>query len=331
MYINITDNKEAANKGSSGALVNYLEKENRLENRKEPELWFNWQRNDIEAYEVRHALDGNNAKLGKDEAKFFLVNISPSQKELAHLKELFGKEELKEQLKAYAEKVMDEYARNFKRPGINSSKDLLWFAKLENHRYYTYKDKEVQDGTKKRGEKKTGDQFHIQAIVSRRDITNRIKLSPMNSSKGRNVEHSKKMGQFDRMAFKQCGETLFDEKFSFERNLKETLSYANIQKNGSLAQREQLDMLQQGSEANYQSKSIANELAKDVAEGLFQTTGNMLESVGKSIGGFLEILMEQVYDPGIAPNDVDDAQRRKKRKKKKGQSTDQSQGQQMSR
>jgi hypothetical protein len=48
-----------------------------------------------------------------------------------------------EKFKEYAEKVMNQYAANFKRPGINSAKDLLWFAKLENNRYYTFKDKEV--------------------------------------------------------------------------------------------------------------------------------------------------------------------------------------------
>ncbi len=41
MYINITDKKEAENKGSSGKLVHYLEKKNRTENRNEPENWFN--------------------------------------------------------------------------------------------------------------------------------------------------------------------------------------------------------------------------------------------------------------------------------------------------
>ncbi|MGO1245702.1 MAG: DUF5712 family protein, partial [Sphingobacterium sp.] len=138
MYINITDKKEAANKGSSGKLVHYLEKENRTENRHQPELWFNGQRSDIEAYEVRRSLDGNRAKLGNHEAKFFLINISPSQKELAHLKERYGEVGMKEQLKLYAEKVMDEYAKNFKRPGIESNRDLMWFAKLEDHRYYSH-------------------------------------------------------------------------------------------------------------------------------------------------------------------------------------------------
>lgn len=181
----------------------------------------------------------------------------------------------------------------------------------------------MQNGTKKRGEKKVGNQMHIQVIVSRKDITDKIKLSPMNSSKGSNAEHSKKMGQFDRMAFKQCGETLFDEKFDFERNLKETLAYANIHKNGSLAQREQLDMLGQGAAANYQSRSVANDLAVGVASGLFNTTGDMLHSIGQTFGSFLEILMEPVY---IAPEP--DPFKRKK-KKKKGQSQDQSYGHQM--
>ncbi|MCT1524876.1 MULTISPECIES: DUF5712 family protein [Sphingobacterium] len=320
MYINITDSKEADNKGSSGALVHYLEKENRTENIQEPERWFNGQRNDIEAYEVRRSLDGNRAKLGNHEAKFFLVNISPSQKELAHLMEKYGENGIKEQLKKYAEKVMDEYAKNFERPGIASNRDLMWFAKVENHRYYTYKDKEVQQGTKKRGEKKTGNQLHIQVIVSRKDITGKMKLSPMNSSKGRNTEHSKKMGQFDRMAFKQCGERVFDEQFKFERNLKDTLAYANIKKNGSLAQRKQLDVLEQGADNNYQSRSQANELAEGVANAQFQNASAMLETVGSTLSTFLEIMLEPVYDTGIAGNPSEDEDKRRKKKKKQEQS-----------
>ncbi|MCT1523681.1 DUF5712 family protein [Sphingobacterium hotanense] len=316
MYINITDKKEAANKGSSGKLVHYLEKENRTEDKPEPEQWFNDQRSDIEAYEVRRSLDGNRAKLGSNEAKFFLINISPSQKELAYLQEKYGEAGMKEQLKRYAEKVMDEYARNFKRPGIDSNKDLMWFAKLENYRYYSHKDKEVQEGVKKRGEKKEGDQQHIQIIVSRKDITGRFKLSPMNSSKGRNAEHSKKMGQFDRMAFKQCGERLFDDHFGFERNLKDTLAYANIKKNGSLAQREQLDILQQGADKNYQSRSQANELASGVTEGLFQSTSAMLETVGSTISSFLGTMLETIPEPEITPDTVDEAEKRRRKRKK---------------
>jgi len=237
MYINITDSETADNKGSSGGLVHYLDKENRTDIAKQPEYWFNQDRGSILSDEVRPALDNNISKLSKPDAKFFLVNISPSQKEIAYLKEKYGEIGAKEQLKAFAASVMDEYARNFKRPSIESSKDLLWFGKLENYRYYSHKDPEVKQGLKKRGERKDGEQMHIQVIVGRKDITNTIKLSPMNKSKGRNAEHSKKMGQFDRSAFKASGEKVFDEKFGFERGLTETFRYANTQKNGNLEQR----------------------------------------------------------------------------------------------
>lgn len=312
MYINITDKKEAANKGSSGKLVHYLEKENRTENRHQPELWFNGQRSDIEAYEVRRSLDGNRAKLGNHEAKFFLINISPSQKELAHLKERYGEVGMKEQLKLYAEKVMDEYAKNFKRPGIESNRDLMWFAKLEDHRYYSHNDKEVKEGIKKRGDKKAGDQFHIQVIVSRKDITGRYKLSPMNTSKGRNAEHSKKMGQFDRVAFKQSGETLFDSEFSFERGLEETLAYANVRKNGKLPQREQMGILMQTETGTERDRSFINDLAIGVSRGDFDNTAGLIEQIATGIGGLLSTLLEPVQ------LDIVPEQEPRKKKKKKG-------------
>lgn len=138
---------------------------------------------------------------------------------------------------------MDEYARNFKRPGIDNHRDLLWFGKLENHRYYSQNDREVKNGQKKKGVRKEGRQMHVQIIVSRKDITNKIKLSPQNTSRGKNKAHSQKLGQFDRTAFKQSGETLFDELFDFERNLKDSLQYANTMKNGTAQQKTQMHTL----------------------------------------------------------------------------------------
>ena len=244
MFINISDSKEAANKGSSGGLVHYLEKENRFDKKNEPEHWFNGRQVNIDPYYVMQTIDHNIAKLGKADAKFFLVNISPSQKEIAFLRERYGDNGVKDQLKGFAVRVMDAYAQNFKREGVNSHEDLVWFAKLENYRYNTYNDPEVKQGIKKRGDRKEGEQLHVQVIVSRKDATNMIKLSPMNTSRGKNEEHSKKMGQFDRVSFKQSGEGLFDNLFEFDRPLKETMAYANAQKNGSLHDRLQMNTLE---------------------------------------------------------------------------------------
>ncbi len=316
MYINITDSKTSDNKGSSGQLVNYLEKENRLYPKQETERWFNHLGQGYEPYEVRTKIDSNIAKLGKDDAKFFLINISPSQKELKYLEERYGEQRMSEMLKKYAVKVMDEYARNFNRTGINSCRDLVWFAKLERKRYYTHNDKEVKNGTKQRGGLKQGDQRHIQVIVSRKDVTNRIKLSPMNSSRGRNLEHSKKMGQFDRMAFKQCGETLFDKEFGFERGLKDTMAYANIRKNGTLEQKIQLDTLEMGMPLNHDPDNEILGVAQGISEGMFETATDMLETMGSTIGKFLDIMLEPVYDTGITQTPHEP---KRKKKKKKGQ------------
>src|SRR3546814_14435854 len=81
--------------------------------------------------------------------------------------------------------------------------------------------------------------MHVQVIVSRKDISNKIKLSPQNTSRGRNARHSKKMGQYDSLEYKHMGETLFDELFGFERELKEKLAYSNAKKNGTVKQKAQ--------------------------------------------------------------------------------------------
>ncbi|WP_341830918.1 DUF5712 family protein [Sphingobacterium thalpophilum] len=312
MYINITDSETGNNKGSCGDLVAYLEKENRLADNKKQEHWFNGERNDIRPHEVRIGIDGNIAKLGREDSKFFLLNISPSRKEIDFLLTTYGEDGAKEKLK--------EYARNFKRPGIENNKDLLWFAKLENYRYYSHKDKEVKNGTKKEGQRKEGPQMHVQVIVSRKDITNRIKLSPQNKSRGRNVEHSKKLGQFDQMAFKQCGESVFDRMFGFDRKLKETLQYANIMKNGNAEQKARLHtfdrLLERGAipkmEEGWTDRILANP-AQDSSTIL----RDILSSFATNGLGLLDILLDPVQEFSGQSTVTDEEERKRKRKKKK--------------
>src|SRR3546814_12785360 len=108
MYINITTTETGNNKGSSGGLVQYLEKENRqqLEQKKplQYEHWFNGQRRDIKPHEVRRKIDSNVSKLSKSDSKFFLVNIRPSKKEIAHLQTVYGRVGEGKNLKSTAKK-----------------------------------------------------------------------------------------------------------------------------------------------------------------------------------------------------------------------------------
>ncbi|TCD18950.1 molybdopterin-guanine dinucleotide biosynthesis protein MobB [Pedobacter psychrodurus] len=317
MFINITTSETGDNKGSSGALVNYLEKENQMQIEKgkglEQENWFNGTGYEIRRQEVRMKIDGNIAKLGRIDSKFFLINISPSQKELAHLYEKYGKEGTKEKLKEFAVRVMDEYAKNFKRTGVNSHKDLLWYGKHENYRYYKHTDKEVKDGTRQKGERKDGRQDHIQIIVSRKDITNRIKLSPQNTSKGNNKVHSAKLGEFNRTAFKQSGESLFDAFFGFDRGLKDTLAYANTMKNGTAEQKMLMRILDGIQHRNINLSQPLKELTIGVADGLFENVGQMVSSIGEFGADLLSILMEPVYD-SPQTNPVEEAEKRRRKK-----------------
>lgn len=246
MFIHITASETGNNKGSCALLVHYLEKENRLENEfeRKNEFWFNDQNKTITPQEVRVNIDHNITKLSRNDTKFFLINISPSQEEIKYLKQRFGNKAAEDQLKEYACHVMDAYAQNFKRNGIEDGKDLVWFGKLEQHRYYHHTDEEVKQGVAKIGEIKTGEQMHIQIIVSRKDITNKIKISPMNTSRGKNQTHSTKLGQFDRVAFKEAGEQIFDKMFEFNRLLKDSLNYALIMKNGNAEQKKALSLLE---------------------------------------------------------------------------------------
>src|SRR5690606_38867161 len=111
-----------------------------------------------------------------------------------------------------------------------------------------------------------------------------------------------------------------DDIFEFDRNLKETMAYANIHKNGSMNQREQLSTLELGAKLNTNSKSLSGKLAIEVAEGIFPSTIHMLKSVGQTAGGFLEIMMDPVYDSAAGINPIEEENKKRKKRKKKGQS-----------
>ena len=147
--------------------------------------------------------------------------------------------------------------------------------------------------------------MHIQVIVSRKDCTNKIKLSPMNNSRGANQKHSRKIGQFDRVAFKASGEKVFDEMFDFRRPITESFDYANTQAKSSLEQRialaEQISV-QRDKQAHLVQEQNGN------------TQKLLREPAAENL---LELLLARAdFDP-LAP-----IPRNKKRKKRKGQQQD---------
>ena len=137
---------------------------------------------------------------------------------------------------------------------------------------------------------------------------------------GRNVEHSKKLGQFDQIAFKQCGETVFDRMFGFDRQLKETFQYANIMKNGNARQKSRLytfdSFLERGTIPKMEIGRTDTILSKPDQDKP-TVLGDILSSFATNDLGFLDILLDSVQEFGGQGTVADEEERKRKRKEKK--------------
>lgn len=229
MYINVENSGKGSNKGSCSALVNYLDKENEMRPITERELFFSHGESMVNSYRVQQHLDTNRKGVGKTDGKFFMITINPSGKEQQYLK---GD---KKKLKDYTREVMGAYARNFGKELTGDQ--LVYYAKLEENRYYKGTDPKVLEGSIRMNEVKPGDNMHVHVIVSRKDASNKIKLSPMTHH--RNTTKGRVHGGFDRVNFKQRSEEIFDQMFSYERPYEDSFNYSNTIKNGTREQRQE--------------------------------------------------------------------------------------------
>jgi len=194
------------NKGSCSKLVTYLEKENEEKEPDSKRYFFSHNREGINPDEVIKKIDCNHKKFKKHEAKYYMLVISPSQKELRHINS--SEKSLMDYTRAY----MDSYARNFNK-GL-TGEDLVYFAKIEEFRT-----------DKKTGAKKSGLNWHVHVIVSRMDMEMRYSISPwtnhINTTKG------PIKGGFYRNSSRQASERIFDRMFGYSRGMVETFDFQN--------------------------------------------------------------------------------------------------------
>lgn len=141
MYVTITAQQTGENYAQSSAnFVSYLEKENEGKTIEEQEHFFNQYGEEISAEEVVREIDGNTAKLKKNEPKFYSITVNPSYWERKHL------QHHSKDLKTYTRELMKEYAKNFNRE-INGRPvivdDIKYYAKIEQERIYKGNDKAI--------------------------------------------------------------------------------------------------------------------------------------------------------------------------------------------
>ena len=209
-----------ANNGSCVAVTNYLEHEEleRVQRGQDPEHFFTHNKEHVSAREATYNIDKNKAKLSKKDSKFFVITVSPSSEEIKAM----GKDEAQriKNFKRYINTgVMNQYAENFGKD--LQAKDLMYYAKIHHTR-----------GNKE------GEQMHAHIIVSRKDLNDKIKLSPMTNHRGTRKGAVK--GGFDREIFVLKSEKYFDLLFNYKRDFKHSFGYQNTMKNGSMEDVKQL-------------------------------------------------------------------------------------------
>lgn len=186
------------NKSSCITLAEYLQKENESEPDVNKTAFFNAKYDSCASTTVINNIDNNVQKLSKRDDKFYMLSLNPSHREAQNLiQNVTGKsvenfDQLNpvekqivfDELRNYTRNSLDLYAKNFNRENIKSGDDLVYYAKIETQRKYHHYDKEVKEGNAKNGDYKSGLNLHIHVIVSRKDITGKIKISPLAKSRG---------------------------------------------------------------------------------------------------------------------------------------------------
>ena len=212
------------NAGSSRQLANYMEHEDlkRMEKGIYSEGFFNLVDDNIYKSKVIKDIDTNIGQLLKTDAKFYAIHVSPSEKELRAMGNT--EHEQAEAMKRYIRQVfIPEYAKNFNKE--LSEADIKFYGKIHFDR--SRSDNQLN--------------MHCHLIVSRKDRTNKKKLSPLTNHK--NTKKGIITGGFDRVSLLQKAEQGFDKLFGYDRQQSESFNYHNTIKNGFIA--EQLKLQEQ--------------------------------------------------------------------------------------
>ncbi len=285
------------NAGSSRRLVNYLEHEDleRMEQGIYTEGFFNLKESNIYKSRVIKEIDSNIGQLMKTDAKFYAIHVSPSEKEIQRM----GKTEKEqaENMKRYiCEVFIPEYARNFNK-GL-SAEDIKFFGKIHFSR--------------DRSENKHN--MHCHLIFSRKDQSNKKKLSPLTNHK--NTKRGVIKGGFDRSNLFRQAEIGFDKLFDHNRPLTESFEYYNTMRNGSLT--DQIKMQEQESKANGISFTGEKKNTAEVQTGADLRAGSNISMPQQTSENALSSLFSILPLDDTFTDNQQQQQPRKKKKRRKG-------------
>lgn len=285
------------NASSSRRLADYCEHEDllRMEQGIYTEGFFNLTDDNIYKSQVIKDIDSNIGQLLKTDAKFYAIHVSPSEKELRAMGNT--DQEQAEAMKRYIrEVVIPEYARNFNK-GL-SAEDIKFYSKIHFSRDRSNNELNM----------------HCHLIVSRKDQSNKKKLSPLTNHK--NTKKGTVKGGFDRKNLFQQAEQGFDKLFGYKRELTESFGYYNTMKNGSIP--EQLKMQQR--QINETEVQPANQLNVGTAIQpdipTLQQSDNKQSSINVPDLGLSSVF--SLLTPDVSKEEEQTPVKRKKKKPKRG-------------
>ena len=255
------------NAGSSRQLVNYLEHEDleRMEKSFYTEGFFNLTDDNIYKSQVIKDIDSNIGQLLKTDAKFYAIHVSPSEKELRAMGNT--EQEQTEAMKRYIREVFIlKYAKNFNK-GLSET-DIKFYGKIHFDRNRSDNEQNM----------------HCHLIVSRKDQTNKKKLSPLTNHK--NTKNGIIKGGFDRVNLFQQAEQGFDKLFGYNLHQTESFDYHNTMKNSSIF--EQFRLQEQGCQSSEQ-KTEVNQYNKIYKKQDYHISTSQLNNQGNDLSSELLI------------------------------------------
>lgn len=222
------------NAGSCRQLANYMEHEDleRMEKGIYTEGFFNLTDDNIYKSTIIKDIDSNIGQLLKTDAKFYAIHVSPSEKELRAMGNT-GHEQADAMKRYIREVFIPEYAKNFNKE--LSEADIKFYGKIHFDR--SRSDNELN--------------MHCHLIVSRKDQSNKKKLSPLTNHKS--TKNGVIKGGFDRVNLFLQAEEGFDKLFNNNRQQTESFDYHNTMKNGSISK-----------QLNLQNQDFTGEKKKEV-------------------------------------------------------------------
>jgi hypothetical protein len=193
-------------------------------------------------------------------------------------------QEQAEAMKRYIREVfIPEYAKNFNKE--LSAEDIKFYGKI-------HFDRDRSDNRLN---------MHCHLIVSRKDQSNKVKISPLTNH--RNTKKGAIKGGFDRVTLFENVEKGFDKLFGYNRQLSETFEYCNTMKNGTV-----MDKLKM------QEREVNTTIQQQISTSVSQSTNHSVSQSDYSDG--LSSLFS-ILPSGTDIGYTDEQQSKPKKKKKK--------------